>query len=111
MLIQDAGEIPIGLYITDKPLMWWLPVLLVMIVLIAAAEVVLMLQGDFGNGGPGDDGGGGRGSIPDPPPGSGPLESRIQFKQVIHARVAGVMIGTDARSAYIGRKVVRGNEV
>lgn len=94
-MAQDAGEIPIGLYLFDKTPTWWLPVLLVLSLLIAGVQVVLMLQGDLGNGGPGDGGGGGRGPVPGPPD-PNPLRSRIQFKQVINARATSHAAGRQA---------------
>jgi len=85
-LAQDAGEIPIGLYVFDKtPTCWLLPVPLVLGLLMTGGHVVFMLRDDLGNGGHDDGGGGWRGSIPDPPDPTS-LGACTQFKQVIHAR-------------------------
>src|SRR4051794_10713588 len=96
MLVQDAGEIPIGLCVYDKTLTWWLSAVLILGLSTLGVQVVFMLLGDRENGGPGDAGGSGRGEIPCPPDPT-PLGSRIQFKQVVHPRGAGFKTGTGAR--------------
>ena len=93
MLVQDAGEIPIGLCVYDQTLTWWLSALLILSLLTVGVQVGFMLLGTLGNGGPGDGGGSGRGLIPYPPDPT-PLGSRIQFKQVVHAHGAGLETGT-----------------
>jgi hypothetical protein len=106
MLVQDAGEIPIGLCVYDKTLTWWLSALLILSLLTVGVQVGFMLLGTLGNGGPGDGGGSGRGLIPCPPDPT-PLASRIQFKQVVHAHGAGLETGTGASSRCASeRKVV-----
>jgi hypothetical protein len=106
MLIQDAGEIPIGLCVYDKTLTWWLSALLILSVLAVGVQVMFMLLGTLGNDGPGDGGGRGRGLIPCPPDPTPPA-SRIHFKHVVHAHGAGFETGTGARSRCAsGRKVV-----
>ena len=95
LLVQDAGEIPIGLCVYDKTLTWWLSALLILSLLTVGVRVMFMLLGTLGNGGPGD-GGSGRGLIPCPPDPT-PLASRIQFKHVIHAHAAGFDTGSGAR--------------
>ena len=76
MLVQDAGEIPIGLCVYDKTLTWWLSAVLILSLLTVGVQVMFMLLGTLGNGGPGDGGGSGRGLIPYPPDPT-PLASRI----------------------------------
>ena len=64
LLVQDAGEIPIGLCVYDKTLTWWLSALLILSLLTVGVRVMFMLLGTLGNGGPGDGGSGRYG--PDP---------------------------------------------
>jgi hypothetical protein len=96
MLVQDAGEIPIGLCAYDKTVTWRLSALLILSLSTLGVQVGFMLLGTLGNGGPGDGGGSGRGLIPCPPDPT-QLASRIQFKQV-HAHGAGLETGTGASS-------------
>jgi hypothetical protein len=48
MLVQDAGEIPIGLCVYDKTLTWWLSALLILSLLTVSVQVMFMLLGFLG---------------------------------------------------------------